>query len=863
MTGRSENGDGDEDLDFVYGDCDSFISELGELYSYTEENEFALNQECFKEILGDERKWIEMTLEEKKVVIMKAMDGTDVVNSEKKFRAVRSLLYIAQGNFTEFATIEELLKSSRKNCFLLYEMGVFGLAEELLLMEIHKNEKEIPDSKNPTVCSIVNSSELRIVISLLYTMLETIRQFEESDSEKFKKARDAFITLLNQSNNGNESLFVVLFNMVTKFCNHNITAYPIKKVLLLLWKVVLAMVGGLDDLHQLKCKKREEAGLPRLAENPIEVARKMKASAPPMNAADLFDQGQPGRRKNRRGIIRGPEVVEVSGSENKSESSGDIDVDIHIPGADDEDSEKEEMIENGADLLPAPSDQNEVEKTDEDIIFDSEIDAPVPGGGIDTPAVGIGTPAPFKRDPTPGDTAAIALKLMKIKAEREEEHALKDLHVIKVPSGLHWTPKTRERDVEIFLSQVRQKFVGFQLEGDVTTMAGLPTPTKESVKILRKHLYVSLAEKQIEIESQIGKYPLTKAKLDVIPDNSAEKLYQSILPNLPQYMISLLKILLAAAPTSKAKSDAINILADVLPPEIPYSAVQSVRLGIDVNRHREIIVKSISAILLLLLKHFKLNHVYQYEYMSQHLVFANCIPLVLKFFNQNIVAYVTTKNVIPSLEYPACVVGEKVEITAESLEPVDTQSAACWRNLFSSINLLRILNKLVKWKHSRTMMLVVFKSSPILKRALKVRQAMLQLYVLKLLKSQTKYLGRAWRKSNMKIMSAIYQKVRHRLSDDWAYGNDVDARPWDFQQEECTLRAEVERFNFRRYKTDSPTIIPPNQDHEPVDNDLHSVLGEKFDLPNEFVKNYDIWLEREVYSTTTDWDQLLSISCVQ
>ena len=62
-----------------------------------------------------------------------------------------------------------------------------------------------------------------------------------------------------------------------------------------------------------------------------------------------------------------------------------------------------------------------------------------------------------------------------------------------------------------------------------------------------------------------------------------------------------------------------------------------------------------------------------------------------------------------------------------------------------------------------------------------VKQAMMQLYILKLLKVQTKYLGRQWRKSNMKTMSAIYQKVRHRLTDDWAYGNDMDARPWDFQ----------------------------------------------------------------------------------
>ena len=48
---------------------------------------------------------------------------------------------------------------------------------------------------------------------------------------------------------------------------------------------------------------------------------------------------------------------------------------------------------------------------------------------------------------------------------------------------------------------------------------------------------------------------------------------------------------------------------------------------------------------------------------------------------------------------------------------------------------------------------------------------------------QTKYLGRNWRKNNMKTISAIYRRVRHHLHDDWAYGNDLDAKPWDFQQQ--------------------------------------------------------------------------------
>lgn len=39
--------------------------------------------------------------------------------------------------------------------------------------------------------------------------------------------------------------------------------------------------------------------------------------------------------------------------------------------------------------------------------------------------------------------------------------------------------------------------------------------------------------------------------------------------------------------------------------------VQKAISNFDINRHRELIVKAISAILLLLLKHMKLNHVYQ------------------------------------------------------------------------------------------------------------------------------------------------------------------------------------------------------------------------------------------------------------
>lgn len=81
-------------------------------------------------------------------------------------------------------------------------------------------------------------------------------------------------------------------------------------------------------------------------------------------------------------------------------------------------------------------------------------------------------------------------------------------------------------------------------------------------------MYTSLAEIQIRKEEEIARNPMSTVE-PPLRQTPTEILYQAMLPNLPQYMIALLKILLAAAPTSKAKTDSINILADVLPEEMP------------------------------------------------------------------------------------------------------------------------------------------------------------------------------------------------------------------------------------------------------------------------------------------------------
>uniref|UniRef100_A0A8D0Y6P7 Striatin interacting protein 2 n=1 Tax=Sus scrofa TaxID=9823 RepID=A0A8D0Y6P7_PIG len=756
-------------LEFEYGDADGHAAELSELYSYTENPEFTTNRRCFEEDFKTQvqgKEWLELEEDAQKAYVMGLLDRLEVVSRERRLKVARAVLYLAQGTFGECDSEVDVLHWSRYNCFLLYQMGTFSTFLELLHMEIDNSQACSSALRKPAI-SIADSTELRVLLSVMYLMVENIRLERETDSCGWRTARETFRTELSFSMHNEEPFALLLFSMVTKFCSGLAPHFPIKKVLLLLWKVVMFTLGGFEHLQALKVQKRAELGLPPLAEDSIQVVKSMRAASPPSYTLDLGEsQLAPppsklrGRRGSRRQLLTKQDSLDIYNERDLFKTEE--------PAAE----EEEESAGDG-------------ERT-----LDGELDL-------------------LEQDPLVPPPPSQA----PLSAER-----------VTFPKGLPWAPKVRQKDIEHFLEMSRNKFIGFTLGQDTDTLVGLPRPIHESVKTLKQHKYISIADVQIKNEEELEKCPMS--------------------------LIALLKILLAAAPTSKAKTDSINILADVLPEEMPITVLQSMKLGIDVNRHKEIIVKSISALLLLLLKHFKLNHIYQFEYVSQHLVFANCIPLILKFFNQNILSYITAKNSISVLDYPCCTIQDLPELTTESLEAGDNNQF-CWRNLFSCINLLRLLNKLTKWKHSRTMMLVVFKSAPILKRALKVKQAMLQLYVLKLLKIQTKYLGRQWRKSNMKTMSAIYQKVRHRMNDDWAYGNDIDARPWDFQAEECTLRANIEAFNSRRYDR------PQDSEFSPVDNCLQSVLGQRLDLPEDFHYSYELWLEREVFSQPICWEELL------
>lgn len=694
-------------------------------------------KDCFEaglELRFQTSDWHSLSPGQRRAYVMALLDQFDIVAPLDRTAAVKSLLYLAHGNFAPGKPEADLERDGRENVFLFLETGVYDSCIELLGLEMEQG-KGVYEGSRASI-TIADNHSLRACLSLIYVIIETVRRESALDDPSRLQARTAFLDGLSCPVLGEETLTSLLFGMLLSFCNGSMPHYPIKKVLLLIWKSVLAMMGGMAELAEIKKKARSRAGLPPVfAEN----------------------------------------------------------------------------------LPPRPS-----------VLPQAAFD---PRGGL--------TPKTFGSQLSHTDSLIGARKV------------------------LEFRPKARQRDVEAYIESCRTKFGCFETGSSSDNLAGLPGPILESIRVLKEHIYVPLADIQVQQEEELEKRrALSFGASPPLPqrDNPTERLYRALLPNLPQYMIALLKVLLVAAPTSRSRNDSLNILVDVYPPEQPANIMESTQISLDVNRHKEIVVKAISATLLLLLKHFKVNHVYQFEYASQHLVFANCIPLVLKFFNQNVALYVAARNNFPSLNFPACVITPPDVEVSSDIENVTTDSGYCWRNLFACINLVRILQKLTKWKHFRTVMLVVFRSAPILKRALKVRHPLVQLYILKLLKVQTKYLGRNWRRSNMKIISAIYRCVRHHLHDDWAYGNDLDAKPWDFQQQEFALKASIEQFNATYYS--------PENEPAPLSNpfggqlpalDLHrlSELSEEMQLSARWQEHYEKWLDVEVFLLPRDWDALL------
>jgi hypothetical protein len=267
-----------------------------------------------------------------------------------------------------------------------------------------------------------------------------------------------------------------------------------------------------------------------------------------------------------------------------------------------------------------------------------------------------------------------------------------------------------------------------------------------------------------------------------------EVIYRSMLPTMQNTVIVLLKLLLATVTSTTANP----------PPaspdeEGPMEEKPPTKEDVDIARHREITSKAVSAILLLLLKWFKASHTLKFHHFTSLLLDSNCLVLVLKIFGmQEVWTMVQTRNEMAECRFfqylylnaskaaaegniqadSAAAPAATTSVPATAAETGSTSAPAStstvpegqsaqpapsddvelitncsWRNFFAAINLVKILQKITKHRIHRILLMCQYKSSAILKRVLRVNQPMLQLQVLKLVKSQMPYCGRKWRSS--------------------------------------------------------------------------------------------------------------------
>ncbi|KAF7727735.1 Factor arrest protein 11 [Apophysomyces ossiformis] len=396
-----------------------------------------------------------------------------------------------------------------------------------------------------------------------------------------------------------------------------------------------------------------------------------------------------------------------------------------------------------------------------------------------------------------------------------------------------------------------------------TSSSSVPLSIEEAGDIYTKNMRISLSNHQIlqERERAIQRWQRLRSsgrtdgtQLPINEENTPnlryfkkfEALYTTMIPSLQDIVIVLLKVLLSTVSMNKTNS------VDKKNADGPTFELFN---GVDDVRNGEILSKAVSAILILLLKWSKLSHILKFEYLSQLLVDSGCMLLILKILGaQDITATVAAKTDIEGYSFFEHIHGNEIKEVDQNGQVEENNEATLYtneRNMFWTINLLRVLQMLSKHKPHRIMLLVHYKSSAILKRILKIVHPDMELYALKVLK------GQGWDfLVNMKVISAIYLRCHPILRDDWLSKVDSETDIEEGRMEEINLRMLIKLYHGEKY---IPSMLPVQDDFSNVENgnypssymmngqqDVFETF-EDIELDPEFMKNYKPWLENGVF----------------
>ncbi|KAK5120080.1 hypothetical protein LTR85_006561 [Meristemomyces frigidus] len=885
----------DQVYDFEYQDAQSLPVELEEWFSYSDHEEIALrkckamfNQEWRASEPGMTMDWLDVTEDarrqfvKKEIQMLRATDG-------KSTTSLMILVYVALGIWEETAgrqegcALDDLFPNGDKGGAGLdrYRMSslqiqwIVAMVDTLhscdglkVIYDVLKHVCEESLASSPIDTASRNESqpkrgeesmELWCCLTLMYLFIEVARTTEGTSGKALKQD---ILTL-------EPKLLNYFTQIVARLRWDDYAPLPLTKLLLLAWKTILVTFGGIKEVENVKASLREVHDEKDVRGQPIITASPLDYHLFRQEISSKYPAYQP------------PPPLFPLEPENNS-------------------------------ILP-PLKHRRPSYAVSDTAFNG---APSVGTqSIMHQPVHIATPAPSP-PPSPAGPG---------KAGKKQNYQTNQMFPFLYPPLDETSSELGGKGS----TQLQDALVGRKWEG-----ADIPASILEAAELFSKRMRATRAMKQLwEARVDFMKYERgwkpnddggdgdvdvdefelvpkpapeeTATQGEPLPQTEEQKkleavndYYRDSLPHLQSVVIVLLKAVLQNVTELVTKTGGQNgglqagiqfaepngINGSARPAENGMNgAADSIESTpaeeLDKLRTQEIAAKALSAILLLLLKWFKVSHILQYEYMTQLLLDSNYVPLILKLWqtqeigrachyrldrDESNLFYFCQANSRQGPPVPANFGKETLfeesddeaapppiklkrnESSSESEEiPLSPTAAASgamlqqqlsdfrhppevdelgypqtplphqplktynYRNVFSSINYLRVLQKVTRRKTHRALLLVSYKSSNHLKKTLKIPVHSLRYYTLKLFKSQVPFCGRKWRQGNMKIITAVWLSVPAELRDDWLSGGgggmggacvgDVDGTVEDALPLEQSLRALTHWWNVRGF----------------------------------------------------------------
>ncbi|KAI3636174.1 hypothetical protein MIR68_005526 [Amoeboaphelidium protococcarum] len=321
-------------------------------------------------------------------------------------------------------------------------------------------------------------------------------------------------------------------------------------------------------------------------------------------------------------------------------------------------------------------------------------------------------------------------------------------------------------------------------------------------------------------------------------------------------LVSCLKILLSlnGLPNQKNLGAALQKVVQLFKVDIAdgwqKSQSAQARNAVEFQRQKEIGAKVVTFIILLILKHSKIVHSCLFEHLSCVLVDSNAMILMLSVLNQNMTTYLLKEEEFDFQRFLLYIrkdfnvdnidggnggSGDTLSLAQTDVDnagdeardsfdvfgksAIDKQSAQsahqiqfCSRNFYTVINILRIMQKLVKNKQVRTGMLIQYKTPLILKKIGKIEQFDLDRMCYKLSKNMVGVLGKKWRQSNMKTVTGIYTHTRPDMKDYWTRDVEGESMTEEMKMKDTIMR-NMCKFYLARFTSDQidPSTVDSSQ----------------------------------------------------